>query len=266
MRSFGSDRTATGSLVALLLAIVIAWWMGSKRNRDRRQFEAHCRRVAGRLQGTFQEGTLPVLRFSAKGRAAELRWGAVAEAPRSATWVRVDLRGCSPGALKIFPEDVLSRVGKLFGTQDLRVGDERFDARYVVRANPESLVRDLSGRERRLRLVSAMMRTELPLQVDLTRDELVVSSLWTLRGETELDQFVRVAVDLTAVLLEFAAVGVYWTSGLEVGGGLCPVCGGGLNERRVDCSKCRTPHHRECWEYAGQCSTFACGEVRSRSA
>ena len=27
----------------------------------------------------------------------------------------------------------------------------------------------------------------------------------------------------------------------------------------VYCGGCQTPHHRECWEYFGGCSTYACG-------
>lgn len=26
----------------------------------------------------------------------------------------------------------------------------------------------------------------------------------------------------------------------------------------VQCRKCKTPHHRTCWEYMGKCSTYAC--------
>jgi len=29
------------------------------------------------------------------------------------------------------------------------------------------------------------------------------------------------------------------------------------------CERCRTPHHRECWEYTGKCSIFGCGGDRA---
>lgn len=39
----------------------------------------------------------------------------------------------------------------------------------------------------------------------------------------------------------------------------CQVCGVGLSAGPVVyCSKCKTPHHKDCWDYLGQCSTFAC--------
>ena len=39
----------------------------------------------------------------------------------------------------------------------------------------------------------------------------------------------------------------------------CQVCGHALTTNIVTCSRCRTPHHRECWTYVGQCTTFGCG-------
>ncbi len=41
----------------------------------------------------------------------------------------------------------------------------------------------------------------------------------------------------------------------------CPVCGDELDRRKVEpvsCVACDTPHHRECWDFMGQCSVFAC--------
>lgn len=40
--------------------------------------------------------------------------------------------------------------------------------------------------------------------------------------------------------------------------GWCLVCGEGLRAEPVTCRRCHTPHHAECWEYAGGCVTFAC--------
>ena len=40
--------------------------------------------------------------------------------------------------------------------------------------------------------------------------------------------------------------------------GSCLVCGDGLRAEPVTCRRCHTPHHAECWDYAGGCVTFAC--------
>ena len=41
--------------------------------------------------------------------------------------------------------------------------------------------------------------------------------------------------------------------------GTCQVCGVELAGKLVRCSRCSTPHHADCWEYAGVCSTYGCG-------
>lgn len=40
--------------------------------------------------------------------------------------------------------------------------------------------------------------------------------------------------------------------------GVCRVCGEALGATPVFCSRCKTAHHRDCWEYFGSCSIFAC--------
>jgi hypothetical protein len=46
---------------------------------------------------------------------------------------------------------------------------------------------------------------------------------------------------------------------------ICKICGASLAEGAVvRCAKCSTPHHRDCWDFNGRCSTFECGETRSR--
>lgn len=39
---------------------------------------------------------------------------------------------------------------------------------------------------------------------------------------------------------------------------VCRVCGEGLVGARIDCARCGTPHHADCWNYAGGCAIYAC--------
>jgi len=44
---------------------------------------------------------------------------------------------------------------------------------------------------------------------------------------------------------------------------VCQVCGADIaSDMRVYCRRCKTPHHKDCWEFNGSCSTYACGEKR----
>jgi hypothetical protein len=46
--------------------------------------------------------------------------------------------------------------------------------------------------------------------------------------------------------------------------GECQICGVSLGQGTiVRCGRCATPHHEDCWEYTGECSTFACKERRA---
>lgn len=49
---------------------------------------------------------------------------------------------------------------------------------------------------------------------------------------------------------------------VEVHAGWCGICGEEANQRRVACARCRSPHHKECWGWIGQCALFGCGSRR----
>ncbi len=38
----------------------------------------------------------------------------------------------------------------------------------------------------------------------------------------------------------------------------CPVCRSSLSGELINCDKCSTPHHKECWDYIGHCAIFGC--------
>jgi len=40
---------------------------------------------------------------------------------------------------------------------------------------------------------------------------------------------------------------------------MCLVCSSPAENDLVKCSRCKTIHHSECWEYNGKCSVFGCG-------
>ncbi len=53
---------------------------------------------------------------------------------------------------------------------------------------------------------------------------------------------------------------------LRLGAGTqCPVCKDPLKKNLIACPRCMTPQHRECWVYAGGCSTYACRTRRSKA-
>jgi hypothetical protein len=49
----------------------------------------------------------------------------------------------------------------------------------------------------------------------------------------------------------------------DAGPPICKVCGEAIVVPGVLCGTCRTPHHRDCWEFIGACSIYGCNGKRS---
>jgi hypothetical protein len=47
--------------------------------------------------------------------------------------------------------------------------------------------------------------------------------------------------------------------------GRCQVCGERIILDKIECRRCDTPHHRDCWDYNGKCAMYACGETKYRN-
>lgn len=80
-----------------------------------------------------------------------------------------------------------------------------------------------------------------------------------------LDDFVRLGLQFFDQLLLGKAAGISFTDiGLAtiVDDVKCPICSEEITQDMVVCIRCKTPHCRDCWQYNGQCATFACSETR----
>jgi hypothetical protein len=45
--------------------------------------------------------------------------------------------------LVLYEEDVFSKIGKLFGAQDIQLGDEEMDRRFMIKGQPENVIMSL---------------------------------------------------------------------------------------------------------------------------
>lgn len=205
----------------------------------------------------------PSLHFQIQGRPAVLEvFGFVAES-EGGTRLVVDLRDLSPGALKIYPEGFAFPLLRLFGAQDVRIGDPEFDALYIIKSRPEALARMMFGGACREALIESVRGVGrfMGSVVDLSRERLRVQVGEILCSEEPLERMLRAGREFTAAVLgaEKAAT-IVWEEPSSAG--RCPVCASAFQGLTARCAKCATPHHRECWDYAGGCSTYACGGTR----
>ena len=49
---------------------------------------------------------------------------------------------------------------------------------------------------------------------------------------------------------------------LSFASAICQICGDDITSDVVFCRSCKTPHHEDCWQYYGACSTYGCGQTR----
>ena len=199
------------------------------------------------------------------GHPLEVRFDRDLEGGVVYTRVVVDLRGQSPGMLKIAPPGWASRIARMFGNQDITVGDPAFDDHFVIMAKPESLAHRVFAPERRARVTAAVRRIGLQWApfIDLTAEKLSVGVVAHLRSQRAIVDLLATAREFVEVLREIGSTtGIVWVGETTTSPGQCQVCGAELVSEVVYCASCRTPHHEECWRYTGECSTFACREQR----
>jgi Prokaryotic RING finger family 1 len=88
---------------------------------------------------------------------------------------------------------------------------------------------------------------------------------WTSTRPLDIEQFVELGLTLfdQAALTRTAGIEFIDEGAVQVlDQAQCRVCGDGMDNDIVYCRRCKTPHHRECWEYNGVCSTYGCREVQ----
>jgi hypothetical protein len=172
-----------------------------------------------------------------------------------------------PYRLEVFPQR-RPDDGSASSPADIRIGDPEFDPRYVVKSNDERFACEF--------LDGAARQTLEELRHLLGNDRLLVSmnsSRLMVRKESVIGSADDLAVfaDLAGRLHD--RIELFWqrATGIEIldepappaDAPKCQICGFEIApEHRVDCRRCSTPHHKDCWEFNGQCSTYACGEKR----
>ncbi len=101
--------------------------------------------------------------------------------------------------------------------------------------------------------------------LESTPEEVVLRKPLGFEDDDAVELFVRLALPVLARAIRVCTfAGVEILDAAPTGEGDCPVCSHPLAEESVRCSKCRAPHHPDCWEYLGGCATYACGGREGR--
>lgn len=225
-------------------------------------------RIAHRYHGRFIAGDLlnyPQVRLRFQGYPALLKYvkvGKQVHTQFTITWPDPDMR------CEIYPQDIFAGFRKLLGMVDIEIGSPQFDAAFFIEGNHPRDVRQLLSADvqthifRLASLSAANFFATHDIQVKWASGAMTVTKPSFLATYEALDQFIGLSAEL------FVAAVQTRTSGIEFVGELrepdatesqCQVCGEPLTSHLVYCRSCLTPHHHECWEYFGGCSTYACG-------
>jgi len=251
----------------IFIGVLIVWVLipFAPKLRDvqekKRKFrESMARRLNGQFVIPSEWHDLHRIEFAISGRKAAVEF-LPAKDYDLRTRLVVPLPGVSHGTLHILRAGFGASFLKLFGPQDISVGDREFDAAYEVRAVPESLAAEVFAAHRRARVMASVRRLETLKDptIDLTRDQLRIEVREEIGHENGVLALVRTAEEFLEFLeleplaqdIELGEVRIAVDTG-------CPVCGTTLGATAVRCESCKTPHHAECWKYVGRCSLYAC--------
>lgn len=249
--------------IALLLIVgVIAWGIILSHQR-----KGALRQLAERFGGTLTEGWFSGSRvdFVVDTIPVQLTYHPGSQHQRRYT--RIRFQWTPPGTLRLRPEGIFASLGRVFGAQDIQIGDAGFDRTYVIQGQPEAWIRQVldPGMRDLVRAVGEIgpggwgrpdVRLEAgPSGVSLSVDRNLVDA------PEDLNLFVERGLRLFRLLRAGpVAEGVKILSADECTvEGKCPVCANPLGASPHRCPTCATPHHADCWGYFGGCATYACG-------
>ena len=248
---------------------LLGWVTGTR-------FRAY-RQLATKYHGRYENRGMsdpPTVSFNYNG--STVRVGLAPQFPGQPTFPRTRVvarfaRGL-PFRLELAPVGRPAPAQPPKGTRPVRVGDAEFDRAFIVQANDPEMARDFLTAPVRWALVNlqklgppgGMLLSINPERMLVQVDRNLGASVDSLAGGVR--EALAIHDGLQSGVASRLGEGVSIVaagpaSAADAGPPTCKVCGDAINgtgPSRVFCSTCRTPHHRDCWDFIGACSVFGC--------
>lgn len=281
-----------GSIIPILIfiiglvAMVVAFQYATRQNMHR-MLERIAQRFRGRLEAGVFLVALPQVRLRFQGYPALLKY---VQAGKHATHTVFTITWPDPQfRLEIYPQDILSGFRRLWGMEDIEIGSAEFDRAYYISGNCRAAVREMLTAEvqaavwRLAQLGSTSFGSTSfgssslgagvrDIQVQFLGGVLTITKPRQLQTYEQVEDFIALSAELFQAALRSRNVGIEFVGDVSTSvrepdavESQCQVCGEPLATNLVWCSSCQTPHHHECWEYFGGCSTYACGNKQTAS-
>lgn len=184
----------------------------------------------------------------------------------SIEYTQVHLRWPEPAfRCEIYPEGFVARVRKFFGMEDIQIGSPDFDRDFVITSNNVQRVRELLRGDVQHRIHELRRYlNNYDILISVCHGTLLIKKRGLMEDFGQLSRFTRLALGLHELMLAVNAAGIEYLDPPAAGPAdrpVCQICGEQIEQETVHCRRCHTPHHRDCWEYYGACSTYGCGET-----
>jgi hypothetical protein len=151
--------------------------------------------------------------------------------------------------------------------RQLLSGDPTFDAQFLVlgRNNDENR-RLLSDGVRWQINKLAQSPQPSPIRISIRHGRLLVEKVLAIRRFEELEELTQLCIEFFDQAMLTRSEGIEFLGAADeavpLENPVCQVCGEEIVSDMVYCRRCFTPHHLECWQYNGLCSTYGCRESR----
>ena len=148
--------------------------------------------------------------------------------------------------------------------QQIPLKDIPFGKHFQVFSNrPAEVPRLLTGSS--LWILERMRCYSFQLVLDMDRGRLRIAVPGFVREEQPLSDLIQDSLNLFDQMMLAETKGIEFLNADEaaiVENVKCPICSEPIGQSMVVCQRCKTPHCFDCWQYNGQCATFACRETR----
>jgi hypothetical protein len=145
--------------------------------------------------------------------------------------------------------------------------DRQFQATYQVTGpNADDSRRLLSDGVRWQVNQLAQLPQLSALRISIRHGRLFIEKALPIRRFEDLEQFTQLCLEFYDQAMLTRSEGIEFLGApdeaLPLDDPVCQVCGEPIVSNMVYCRRCFTPHHLECWQYNGLCSTYGCRETR----
>lgn len=250
--------------ITLAVALLVAVYAAYERERARvdSALLAASERYGGQVLDSFWSGKKLKLRLG--DVPAELTYFRGSD--KAPPWTKLHVKWSGP-QLRVVPEKGWASLKKMFGAQDIEIGERDFDRMFLVQGQPRSVRKALTPvAQRKLKLLYSLGKTHgffggnrAGVTLDVTPAGVVVKCLRNLtRTRRDLLQFLEHCDALLAELRGLPGAAPQISVEAVVTAGKCPVCSDGSGQLSRRCRGCNAAYHAECWHYLGGCAIFGC--------